>query len=438
MHATIYASRKITFSRSCPSVGLGLLGTLMLLPISSLPAQDWPGILGPTRDGQANSTRLDTQAWPSELKPSWEVSLGSGFAGAAITGEKVLVPHRVGNQEILQAVDMRSGQTLWKVSWAASYRGTVNPDSGPRCVPAVKNNLAICYGAAGDAVCVDIIQGKIVWQRPLRREFRARDGYFGAGSSPIIVGDKVIICVGGKSGGIVALNLANGKDAWTATDYEASYASPIVVNSDEASGSPKLLCVMRYNTVLLDSSDGSVLSEVPFGRRGPTVNAATPIAVDDSRQSFFLTASYGIGAVLLDIDGNKLTSRYQDRRLLRSQYNTPIRIGDRMIGIDGREDTGDASLAAFDPVKQSTIWKTPVDFGTSHLIAATNCALALTLQGQLVVFDPRADEYTELGRSLLPDGLYRSLPAISGSQLYLRVSDGLEESRLLRFDLPQP
>ncbi|MFK7737723.1 MAG: PQQ-binding-like beta-propeller repeat protein [Pirellulaceae bacterium] len=438
MHTTIFASRKTPFLRSCRSLGLGLLVALLLIPLEVTPAQDWPGILGPTQDGQAKSTQLKTESWPSELKPNWEVGLGSGFAGAAIVGEKILVPHRVGNQEMLQALDSKNGRSLWKVSWAASYRGTVNPDSGPRCVPAVKDNLAVCYGAAGDAVCVDINQGKIIWQRPLRKEFQARDGYFGAGSSPIIVSDKAVICVGGKAGGIVALNLADGKDAWTATDYEASYASPIITNSNAPNESPKLLCVMRYNTVLIDSSNGKVLGEVPFGRRGPTVNAATPIAIDDSQKSFFLTASYGIGSVLLDIDGGKLTSRYQDRRLMRSQYNTPIRIGDRMIGIDGREDTGDASLAAFDPVKQTTIWKTPVDFGTSHLIATENSALALTLQGQLVVFDPQAEEYTELGRSLLPEGLYRSLPAISGNQLYLRVSDGLEESRLLRFDLPKP
>ena len=39
--------------------------------------------------------------------------------------------------------------------------------------------------------------------------------------------------VGGDSGaGVVALNLETGKEAWRATDHDASYASPIAATID--------------------------------------------------------------------------------------------------------------------------------------------------------------------------------------------------------------
>ncbi|QDV27601.1 outer membrane protein assembly factor BamB family protein [Aureliella helgolandensis] len=391
---------------------------LILAINSRTSAQDWPQILGPHRDGTAPSTSVLKGPWPAKIAPTWTAALGTGLGGPAVAGDSVLILHRLENEEFLQSFDLNTGAARWKTGWPASYRASINPDNGPRCVPTIAGDRVICYGAAGDLACVGLVDGKLHWRRSLRQEYDAEDGYFGAGVSPLVMGSLVIACPGGDRAGIVGIDLQTGKTRWTATEYEASYAAPIAVPH---ASRQLALVITRLNTVLLDAQSGEVLSDVRFGSRGPTVNAATPSPIGDDQ--FFLTASYGVGAMLLQVRDEQLVEIYRDKFLLSSQYNTPVHIGSRMIGIDGREDAGIANLRAFDPQSQEIFWRQD-DFGTAHLIACGSEALALGLSGRLTRIDGQSDAFHPLSESQLPTAEYRALPALSGNKLLIRGSLG--------------
>ena len=107
---------------------------LLLLAGPSL-AGDWPQILGPARNGKADNERL-LESWPARgPKVLWRYRLGSGYAGAAVAGQRVIVFHRSGANERLECLGAASGKSQWKADFPAGYRGGVNPDQGPRCVP---------------------------------------------------------------------------------------------------------------------------------------------------------------------------------------------------------------------------------------------------------------------------------------------------------------
>lgn len=400
----------------------------MALATMPVLAQDWPQILGPERNGQAVGHRPIAAAWPQPPKLDWQIGLGSGFGGAAIVGEQVLVLHRVGNDEILQSVELSTGMERWQAKWPASYAASYNPDNGPRCVPSVSDGKAICYGAAGDLTCVDIDHGKLLWQRSLRREYGADDGYFGAGSAPLVVGQLAIVCLGGRDAGIVAIDIHSGKTRWTATKYDASYAAPIAIDSATA------LVVTRLHTVLINVSDGQVLGEVAFGSRGPTVNAATPIPIAPDR--YFLTASYGVGAMLLSTQGRKLSSLYAGSPVLSSQYNTPVTVAGRILGIDGREDVGVASLRAIDGERLAVEWE-EAGFGVAHLLAIGTQVLALKVTGELLLIDGAADHFEPLATTTLAAGSYRAPPALSANRLIVRsTNQALGSSQLSCISIP--
>ncbi len=394
----------------------------------SVVAEDWPQILGPSRDGQAVNHPSISEKWPESAQINWQVGIGSGYGGAAIVEGKVLVLHRFGIEEVLEAVELSSGKKVWRATWPATYEPSVNPDNGPRCVPTVVNKRAICYGAAGDLACVDTSNGKLLWLRALRKEYQAEDGYFGAGSSPLVVGETAVVCLGGQQAGIVAVNINTGKTLWTATNYDASYASPIAIDPNT------ILVVTRLKTVLLNLNDGAVLSEFSFGSRGPTVNAATPILLQADR--VLLTASYGVGASLLSTAGRTLTPVFQGSQLLSSQYNTPVAAGSRVVGIDGREDVGVASLVALDAETQKQIWNQPA-YGTAHLIAVGPQALALKLDGSLELIDLQANSYRKIAQTRLPLGTYRATPALSSGRIVVRSTDAdAGRSQLICIALP--
>ena len=196
---------------------------------------DWPQILGPNRDGQVTLSRRIGSAWQSPLPVRWRVALGSGYGGAAVIGNQVLTLHRQEDQEMLQSVSLVDGSLQWQAAWPARYRGRINPDEGPRCVPVIHDGRAFCFGAAGELVCVDIGSGQILWRRDLHQEYQADAGYFGAGSTPLAIDGMLIVCLGGKQAGVVAVEQKTGNTLWTATDYEASYASPIAIRTADSS-----------------------------------------------------------------------------------------------------------------------------------------------------------------------------------------------------------
>lgn len=411
------------------------LSWLLASHASTARAQDWPQIMGPERSGQATGQTALATPWPKTYTLAWQAEVGSGYAGPAIAGDQVLVLHRLEQQEMLESFDLISGKQNWQAVWPASYRSSIDPDNGPRCVPTVvpgtaasDSPTAICYGAAGDLAAVELNSGALRWHRQLRLDYQADDGYFGAGSAPLVVGQRVIVCLGGKNAGIVAVDLASGETLWTATDYDASYAAPVAVDAHTA------LVVTRLKTVLIDLDSGRVLSEIPFGSRGPTVNAATPIPVGSER--YLLTASYGVGMTIVSTANRQLDALVSGSELLSSQYSTPVLAAGRIIGIDGREDVGVASLRSIDLDLQKVIW-TQANFGTAHLIAIGPQVLALTTAGRLVLVDAAADSYLELAQWQLPAGTYRAPPALSSSKLIVRNTNrDTGKSKLMCVELP--
>ncbi len=266
---------------------------LVLLTSVTSFAGDWPQLLGPNRDGQANEVSLPD--W-NQQKPAvlWRADIGSGYAGAAVVHDHVVVSHRRGTEERLTCLHAADGSSLWEATFPATYQTMIDPDDGPRCVPTIAGEQVLMFGAAGDLRCVDLKTGQVTWQTPLREQFEAPDGYFGAGSSPLVIGDRIIVCVGGKQAGVVAVSLKNGQVLWKSEPSEAAYASPVLITRAKDLA---VLCVMRLEAWLMDPDDGKILERVKFGLRGPTVNAASPIV--RGSQSF-LTASYGIGGTVID------------------------------------------------------------------------------------------------------------------------------------------
>jgi len=270
-------------------------------------------------------------------------------------------------------------------------------------------------------VCIDLHTGKRKWSRDTRKDFIFREGYFGAGSSPIVVDEKVLLNVGGEGGaGIVAFSMETGETVWKATQEAASYASPVAAN---VGGEPLVLFVTRLNFIGIDPDTGDVAFRVPFGRRGPTVNGANPLVVDG--EHVLLTASYGIGAKLVRIAPAKVSALWERRDVLSSQYPTPVLFDGAVYGVDGREDGPPADLRCIDPRTGDAHW-TEAGFGMATFILADGLLLAMKTDGQLVIIEPSQQQYRELARFRLFDSTTRALPALADGKLYVRDTTTLK------------
>ena len=409
-----YVRRGVACSISC-----GFMVALLATGHAAA-AGEWPQILGPNRNAIAADEQL-ADSWPGgKPRTVWQRTVGDGFAGIAVAGGRAVLFHRIEDREIAEAMDARTGKPLWKASFPTRYVSTIAPDDGPRCVPLIHNDHVYLLGAGGDLQCVSMDMGRQIWSRSLAKEFGAREGYFGSGSTPVVAEEQLLVNVGGRDGaGIVAFSLETGETLWKATDEEASYSSPTQAN---IGGRKRVIFVTRYNVVCIDPRNGEVAFRFPFGQRGPTVNAATPLVFD---QHLFVSASYGVGAVMAKLEAKVARPLWQSDEVMSSQYTTSVYHDGYLYGIHGRQDIGIAELRCIDPFTGTVVWKEE-GFGTGNLVLAGDKLLIMKTDGALLLVQPSPKEYELLAQAKVFDTTVQPLPALAGGLLYVRDTGTLK------------
>src|SRR5712691_9676943 len=189
---------------------------LCLLPLL-LVAADWPQFLGPTRDGQSPETGL-AREWPGGGPAKlWDAEIGAGFSGPVVAGGKVLLFHRVGDEEVLQCWNAADGKLLWKYAVATGYVDDFGFDEGPRATPSIADGRVYTLSAEGRISCISLEDGKKVWDRQLAVNYPFAKGYFGVATSPLVDAKRIYVNIGSKGAGVIALDRDTGKEIWKAT-----------------------------------------------------------------------------------------------------------------------------------------------------------------------------------------------------------------------------
>jgi hypothetical protein len=61
-------------------------------------------------------------------------------------------------------------------------------------------------------VCLDLQNGRLIWQRDTARDWNIPEAFFGVGSTPLLEGDRLIVMVGAQpNAGVVALQADTGR-----------------------------------------------------------------------------------------------------------------------------------------------------------------------------------------------------------------------------------
>jgi len=397
-----------------------LAGLLLASPVHA----DWPQFLGPDRNGRAGGAPpVDWRMDPPQTV--WRTDVGRGFSGPVTFGDRVILHHRRGNEEILEAWDRLSGKPLWKNSQPTAYEDDFGFDDGPRATPSVQGGTVYSFGAEGRLNAVRLSDGGLIWSLPLGRELKADKGFFGFACSPLVMSNRLVVQVGGAEGaGVVAVGLVDGKILWRATADEAGYASPVGVTID---GEERVVVFNRAGVRVLEGVGGRVLSAIPWrARMQASVNGATPVVGPDG---VLVTTSYGVGANWLAWQGGgRLMSVWSNDESLSSHFVTPVRRGAHVYGFHGRQEQG-AELRCVE-LKDGTVkWSSP-RLGTGSLLLWGDRLLALLDSGELVVADASPDGWKELARHQVLGSGTRAIPALDRGVLYARDKTRLVALRI--------
>jgi len=256
------------------------LGAVTLAASAADSIEDWPQFLGRHRNNRSDETGL-LDRWPTN-GPSqlWEKSVGSGYSAPSVRDGLLVLHHRVGGDEIVEAMDTVTGKTKWQHKTPSAFKDPFGYNNGPRCSPVLTSNSCFTFGAEGNLTCLSLTDGRLIWQRDTKKDWDVPEAFFGVGSTPLLEDGKLIVLVGGQpDSGVVALDPATGKTIWegvgrktwngvtpvtwrtskpydwTGSEMIASYASPIAATIN---GQRHLLCFVRQGLVSLNPTNGEV------------------------------------------------------------------------------------------------------------------------------------------------------------------------------------
>lgn len=187
---------------------------------------------------QRSTTSMQTpNAWSLDSGIRWQIPIpGRGASSPAIGNQQIYVSTANDGINLLHAYDA-NGSLLWNIELGEERAGKHRNGTAANPSPVATDDCVIAYFKSGDIACVES-DGSLRWKLNLQSEFAEDTLWWDLGTSPIIVGGKVIVAImqSGPSF-ILALDLQSGAQVWKAdrimpgvsSESNQAYTTPVVV-----------------------------------------------------------------------------------------------------------------------------------------------------------------------------------------------------------------
>lgn len=382
--------------------------------------EGWPDWRGRHRAGISSDV---PERLPNVKRLLWSRTLtGEGVAGLAVHGGRVVVADKdlEERDDIFRCLDSDTGEQVWKLRYAAA--GEMEFTNTPRANPVIHGDLVYVQGAFGHLHCLKLESGALVWRKNILEEFGAKLPKWGTCSTPLIVGEKLIVNPGAGDASIVALDARSGKVVWSAPGDPPGYSSFLLA---EFSGVRQ---IVGYDAISLggwDPETGKRLWRLLPDVEGD-YNVPTPIAIGER----LLVATENNGARLYAFDpgGRIKETPIATNRDLAPDTATPVVLDGMVFGSSERLLCLDCEGGL------KTLWEeedeeTLVEYCT--FIAGNGRILVLTREGVLWLLKASRGGFCAIARLDLFDDVPRaerdvwSHPALVGNRLYVRNQLGV-------------
>lgn len=390
-----------------------MVACALLLSAVMACAQDWPQWRGTHRDGIVAEFTVPAQ-WTTT--PVWEVTVGTGDATPALVGERLYVFTRQGDEEVILCLNAGDGAEIWRSAYAApALSGPSARHPGTRSSPAVAEGKVVALGATGVLSCVDAETGALSW----RRETGPVPSFY-TSSSPLIADGLAIVQIGSEdNGGIVAYDLASGEVRWQWTGEGPQYSSPMLMEVD---GVHQVVALTAASVVGVGLADGALLWQVPFVPQGRAYNAATPIVNGD----IVIITGAGRGTKALRIvrqgEGFAPEELWANAEIA-TQFNSPVLVDGLLFGF-----SAGGTLFCLDAQTGAARWADPTQLdrgGFGQIVSLGSAIALLPASGELVLFAPTGDAYTELAKIKVSETPTFAHPVFSDNRLFVKGEDTL-------------
>jgi len=382
-----------------------------LVAATSGMAADWPAFRGPNANGISPETGLN-RAWKDKPpRVVWTVRLNApSYAGPSVSGGRLFILDHKGDQEIVRALDLAKGRELWRYAYADTATDLYGY---ARSTPLIEEGRVYTLSRLGLVHCLDAKTGRCLWSRDLIKEFEGKRPKWDYSMTPLIDGDKLILCPGGKNGVMAALEKATGKTIWQGGGNAIPvYATPVTA----VIGGQRQYVLLANGEVLgVAAEDGKRLWSYPY-ETYQGMSSVTPLLIGED---VLVTSTEGLGDTLLSIGAEGAKEKWKGEEL-RARFNTPILWEGYVYGTSEK-----GNLVCLDPATGKAKWKQP-GFEWGGLLAYEgHLVVANGQQGDVVLVRMNPSAYEERGRIRPLGGQTWTAPILADGKLIVRNKTNL-------------
>ena len=224
---------------------------------------DWPGWLGPGRDGSSGAGDVPTR-WSTTENIAWQVDLeGAGNSSPIVWSDQVIITATTGIQhDTLHVLSFQrsDGTPQWSTRLFGSGTPVLftmfPPERGNALsTPCTDGQRIVALFGTGDIACLDM-DGHPKWFRALNQDYGEFTNEYGVAASPVLADGKVVIQVDQAGDSyLIALDGETGQTVWrtprTASD---NWTTPALAT---IGGCRQVICSGTYQVIGYDWADGT-------------------------------------------------------------------------------------------------------------------------------------------------------------------------------------
>jgi len=396
-----------------------------------IPGTRWPRFRGSEFDNVSKENiRLIDKFGKEGPKILWKKALGEGHAAPAVYDGRVYILdyNETLKQDQLRCFSLLNGEELWQ----RGYNVRLKRNHGlSRTIPAVTKNYVVTIGPRCQVMCVNRMNGDLLWGLDLVTEYNAEVPFWYTGQCPLIVNDTAVIATGGKAL-LIGIDCKTGKKAWETPNpknWKMSHSSIMPMTYK----GKKMYVYCAIGGICGISAEGADRGKILWETSGfsPAVIAPSPLALNNGL--VYMTAGYGAGAVLIQVKENggqysaEIVQQYKPLAGLASEQQTPIFYNGFVFGIlpkDAGELRGQfACYKGGDTRKAVMSSGKEARFGLGPYIIADNKFFILNDDGEMTIAKYSTSKFTVLDKVKIIDGQDSWGPiAITGGYMLMRDS----------------